>query len=82
MQAIPVLGRIGIMLEEQLMGVRRPNLNEIKPLKLHLPLNYVLALHRMRIVGNKSVSEIVEDALQTYFDEVKAEKKRAIELVQ
>ena len=69
------------MIEEQMMGIRRPNLNEIKPLKLHLPLNYVLALHRMRIVGNKSVSEIVHDALATYFEEVKAEKKREAELV-
>lgn len=64
------------MLEEQMMGIRRPNLTEIKPLKLHLPLNYVLALHRMRIVGSKTVSQIVEQALQTYFAEVKAEKKR------
>lgn len=70
------------MLEEQMMGIRRPNLTEIKPLKLHLPLNYVLALHRMRIVGNKSVSQIVEDALQTYFEEVKAERKREAEQVQ
>jgi hypothetical protein len=69
------------MLEEQMMGIRRPNLNEIKPLKLHLPLNYVLALHRMRIVGNKSVSEIVQDALHTYFEEVKAEKQREAGLV-
>jgi hypothetical protein len=68
------------MLEEQMMGIRRPNLTELKPLKLHLPLNYVLALHRMRIVGNKSVSEIVGQALETYFDEVRAEKKREAEL--
>lgn len=69
------------MLEEQLMGIRRPNMSELKPLKLQLPLNYVLALHRMRIVGNRSVSEIVEHALETYFDEVRAEKKREAELV-
>jgi hypothetical protein len=76
--AIPVPGEDPtLMLEEQLMGVRRPNLAEVKPLKLQLPLNYVLALHKMRIVGTMSVSEIVEDALKTYFDGMKAEKKEA-----
>ena len=69
-----------MMLEEQMMGIRRPNMNELKPLKLHLPLNYVLALHRMRIVGDKSVSEVVAQALETYFDEVKAERKREAEV--
>lgn len=60
------------MLEETLLGVRRADLNEVKPLKLHLPLGFVLALHRMRIVGNRSVSDIVVEALETYFDEVRA----------
>jgi hypothetical protein len=69
------------MLEEQLSGVRRPNLAEIKPIKLQLPLQYVLALHRMRIVGNRSVSEIVEQALENYFDEARAEKKREVALI-
>lgn len=67
--------------EESLMGIRRSDPSELKPLKLHLPLNYVLALHRLRIVGERSVSEIVAEALNTYFEDLKNEKREAEILV-
>lgn len=63
--------------EESLMGIRRSNPAELKPLKLQLPLNYVLALHRLRIVGDRSVSEIVADALNSYFEDLKSERREA-----
>lgn len=63
--------------EESLMGIRRSDPAELKPLKLQLPLNYVLALHRLRITGEQSVSEIVADALETYFQELKNERREA-----
>lgn len=63
--------------DESLMGIRRADPAELKPLKFQLPLNYVLALHKLRIVGSKSVSEIVADALETYFAEQKAARQEA-----
>lgn len=68
--------------EESLLGIRRSDPSELKPLKLQLPLNYVLALHRLRITGDLSVSEIVADALNTYFEELKSERKQAELLIQ
>lgn len=38
----------------------------LKPLKVRLPLEHVLQLHRMRITGDKTVSEIVTQALEDY----------------
>jgi hypothetical protein len=67
--------------DETLMGIRRADPTDLKPIKLQLPLNYVLALHKLRIVGNKGVSEIVADALETYFAEQKAARLQEKELL-
>ncbi|HLE47869.1 MAG TPA: ribbon-helix-helix protein, CopG family [Candidatus Thermoplasmatota archaeon] len=52
--------------DDQMLGIRRNDPSQLKPLKVRLPLSHVLELHRMRIVGDRSVSEIVEDALREY----------------
>jgi hypothetical protein len=65
--------------DESLLGIQRANPNDLKPIKLQLPLKYVLALHRQRIVGAQGVSEIVTSALEEYFAEQKA--RRAQELL-
>lgn len=67
--------------DESLLGIRRADPHDLKPLKLQLPLNYVLALHKLRIVGAQSVSEIVADALEAYFAEQKAARAQAKELL-
>ncbi|MBI2076990.1 MAG: hypothetical protein HYT80_01275 [Euryarchaeota archaeon] len=64
-------------LEDALSGVQRADPAELKPLKLHLPLGHVLTLHKMRIVASRSVSEIVAEALETYFDELRKERLEA-----
>ncbi len=52
--------------DDELMGVERPDPTVLKPLKVRLPLGHVLQLHRMRIMGNQTVSEIVTQALEDY----------------
>jgi hypothetical protein len=52
--------------DETLMGARKADPRELKPLKVRLPLEHVLQLHRMRILGNRTVSEIVAQALEDY----------------
>jgi len=57
-----------VLSDDQMLGIRRQEMGELKPLKVRLPLSHVLELHRMRIVGDRSVSEIVEDALREYME--------------
>jgi len=66
-----------LLIEEALAGVHRADPNELKPLKLQLPLSHVLLLHKMRIVASRSVSEIVADALQDYFEELRRDRLEA-----
>lgn len=54
--------------DDQLLGVERTNPSTLKPLKVRLPLAQVLQLHRMRIVGDRTVSKIVEEALEQYLN--------------
>ena len=64
-------------LEDALSGVQRADPAELKPLKLQLPLSHVLTLHKLRIVASRTVSEIVAEALETYFDELRKERLEA-----
>lgn len=59
-------GRTAMLPDETLLGIRKPDLRALKPLKVRLPLEHVLQLHRMRIVGEQTVSEIVADAIEEY----------------
>jgi hypothetical protein len=52
--------------DEAFLGIRKQDPTALKPLKVRLPLGHVLQLHRMRIVGNQTVSEIVTHALEDY----------------
>lgn len=52
--------------DEEVLEAHLTNPRGLKPLKVRLPLGHVLRLHRMRIVGDRSVSQIVEAALEDY----------------
>jgi hypothetical protein len=59
--------------DDELMGLGKSDPATLKPLKVRLPLAQVLQLHRMRIVGDRTVSQIVEDALQSYLSGIQKE---------
>ena len=59
--------------DDQLMGLEKTNPSTLKPLKVRLPLAQVLQLHRMRIVGDRTVSQIVEEALEQYLNGIQKE---------
>lgn len=59
---------IDVLSDDDLMGIRKNDPRTLKPLKVRLPLGHVLQLHRMRIVGDQTVSQIVTSALQDYLD--------------
>lgn len=59
---------IHVLSDDDLLGIRKSDPSTLKPLKVRLPLGHVLQLHRMRIVGDQTVSEIVTSALQEYLE--------------
>lgn len=63
--------------EEALSGIHRADPNELKPLKLHLPLEHVLLLHKMHLVTSRTVSEIVATAIEEYFEGLRKERLEA-----
>ncbi len=59
--------------DDELLGVGKYSPSTLKPLKVRLPLAQVLQLHRMRIVGDRTVSQIVVDALEQYLNGIQKE---------
>ena len=59
--------------DDELLGVSKTGQSTMKPLKVRLPLSQVLQLHRMRIVGDRTVSQIVEEALEQYLNGIQKE---------
>ena len=62
-------------MDDELMGLGKTDPTELKPLKVRLPLAQVLQLHKMRIVGDRTVSEIVEEALEQYLNGIQKEAR-------
>lgn len=62
-----------MLVDEQLLGVEKADPSVLKALKVRLPLGQVLQLHRMRIIGDRTVSQIVEQALQQYLEGIQKE---------
>lgn len=62
-----------MLADEQLLGVEKADPSVLKALKVRLPLGQVLQLHRMRIIGDRTVSQIVEQALQQYLEGIQKE---------
>lgn len=59
--------------DDEMLGLEKADPSVLKPLKVRLPLAQVLQLHRMRIVGDRTVSQIVEDALEQYLNGIQKE---------
>lgn len=57
------------MLSDQLMGVKKPDMNELKEVKVKLPVNQLLKLHYLKLTASKNFSDVVCEALGKYFDE-------------
>src|SRR5687768_13787569 len=46
-------------LEELVIGVRKPNLNELKELKVKLPVRLLVNLHYVKLTQSRPISEVV-----------------------
>lgn len=43
-------------------------LSELREVKLKLPLRHHVTLHSLKLLKNQSISDLVADALDSYFD--------------
>ncbi len=65
------------MNQDELMGIKKPDLTELKEVKVKLPVKQLLRLHYLKLTTNRNFSEVVTQALQDYFLELEAQGEAA-----
>ncbi|HET6398822.1 MAG TPA: hypothetical protein VFH47_04645 [Candidatus Thermoplasmatota archaeon] len=59
------------------MGIKKPDMNELKEVKVKLPVNQLLRLHLLKLTSSRTFSDLVSEALTEYFQRVAAEGHQA-----
>ena len=59
-----------MMTSDQLMGIKKPDMTELKEVKVKLPVKQLLKLHYLKLTSNLNFSDVVSQALTKYFDEI------------
>lgn len=59
-----------MMTNDQLMGIKKPDMTELKEVKVKLPVKQLLKLHYLKLTSNQNFSDVVSQALTKYFDEI------------
>ncbi len=62
---------------ERLMGIEKPDLTELKEVKVKLPVRQLLKLHYLKLTSSRTFSDVVTKALADYFEDLDAEKRAA-----
>ena len=62
---------------DQLMGIKKPDMNEMKEVKVKLPVRQLLKLHYMKLTSSRTFSDVVSEALGEYFGALEAERNAA-----
>ncbi len=52
---------------DAMLGIKKPNPNVQKEVKVKLPMQQMLTLHFLKMTSNRTFSDIVSDALADYF---------------
>ncbi len=58
-----------MMTHEELMGIKKPDMNELKEVKVKLPVRQLLKLHYLKLTSSRTFSEVVTEALRDYFEQ-------------
>jgi hypothetical protein len=59
-----------MMTSDELMGIKKPDLSELKEVKVKLPVKQLLKLHYLKLTSNMNFSDVVTEALTRYFDQL------------
>lgn len=52
---------------DALMGIKKADMNELKEVKVKLPVNQLLRLHLLKLTSSRTFSDLVSEALTDYF---------------
>ena len=66
-----------MLTDDDMLGIRKAKMEEVKEIKVKLPVKHLLKLHYVKLTANKNISEVVCDALQWYFTDGLAREKAA-----
>jgi len=58
--------------DDQLMGKKPVDMEELKEIKVKLPVRQLLQLHYAKLTSDRSISEVVNQALLVYFADLRA----------
>lgn len=58
-----------MMDRDRLMGIERPDMDELKEVKVKIPVKQLLRLHYLKLTGGRTFSDVVSEALGDYFTE-------------
>ena len=56
-----------MMTDDQLAGIRKADMTELKELKVKLPVQFLINLHYLKLTQSKGISDVVNQALTEYF---------------
>jgi len=56
-----------MLTDDQLMGIRKKDMSELKEIKVKLPVQYLINLHYLKLTGSQGISDVVTQALTEYF---------------
>lgn len=56
-----------MLTDDQLMGIRKRNMSELKEIKVKLPVQYLINLHYLKLTQSQGISDVVTQALTEYF---------------
>ena len=62
---------------DELMGIKKPDLNEMKEVKVKLPVRQLLKLHYMKLTSSRTFSDVVSEALGDYFGALETARAEA-----
>lgn len=66
-----------MMTNDQLMGIQKPDMTELKEVKVKLPVRQLLRLHYLKLTSSRTFSDLVSEALQEHFDADDAQRRAA-----
>jgi hypothetical protein len=67
-----------MLTDDMLMGIKPTDRDQIRQVKLRLPIDQVMKLHRLRILKSQPISKFVAEALDTYFEEERGRQVAAV----
>ncbi len=56
-----------MLTDDQLMGIRKKDMSELKEIKVKLPVQYLINLHYLKLTQSQGISDVVTQALTEFF---------------